>query len=413
MSSTTLDQLHSRRLAIWNESKALLDRAEAEGRDFTADEASRFDQASRDMDSITARTTQIEKTERTDREVEETLLRTLGHGGAGSGNGAGPWLPSRRDYLGLSDVATRAVGGSGSVFVPAGQATIFADRLRSHSAIFGSGVQAIAVPNGSLRIPRVSASVTVSALSENTAITPSDPGFAPSTLTLRKLAAITVASNEAMSDSNPGLRQVISEDLVKQVATAADVQFLSGDGIAPNIKGIRNWVGVTAGPSLGAAGGTPTLATLAGMLTSFETVGGSVTDAVFFMHPRTWGGLRSIVDGQQRYQLNPTVTGAEQRSIFGVPVITSANIGITETVGASTDCSWIALVDKSQVVIGYGTPDASAAGGFGTAGDLGVELAYSDQFAFSSDQLAIRAILRTDIAPLNVAATVLTTGVRP
>ncbi len=327
----------------------------------------------------------------------------------------GGWLPTKREYR---ELETRAVGASGSVFVPVGQATEFVDRLRARSIILGSQIPAIACPNGTLRLPKNTTSVTVSTTFENVAATPSDPGFGASTLLLRKLIAITIASNEAMSDSMPALREVIGETLARDIATAVDAQFLTGNGVAPNMLGVRNWAGVTAGPSLGVNGSTLTLDHMATALTSFEAANGSIADAVWVMNPRTWGTLRAQKDSQNRYQVNPVPGGAEERSLFGIPVLSSTNVPITETIGTSAGiASWVALIDQSQVRIGYGTPDNMAetisapATFIEMASDLGVSLAYSDQFAFNADQTTIRVTARFDIVALNAASTVLITGV--
>lgn len=332
---------------------------------------------------------------------------------AGQASSGESWLPSARDY---QELQQRTLGSAGSVFVQTEQSGDFVDRLRAHSALLGSNIRALPVPKGSLRIPKITASVTVAATAENAVIVASDPAFGSTVLTLKKFTAATVVSNEAMADSNPHLRAVVGDDLVKQVATFLDTQMLAGSGVGANLLGVRNWAGVTPGPAFGVNGRVPTLDDFAAALTAFETAGGSVADAVWLMAPRTWGTIRALKDSQNRYQVNPGVTAAEERSLFGVPVETSANIGVTETAGTSSDTSWAALVDKSQVVIGYGTPEQDfLASKFGAVDypDMGVEVAYSSEVNFFSDQTAIRVIARFDIQPLNAAATVVITGIRP
>jgi HK97 family phage major capsid protein len=68
-----------------------------------------------------------------------------------------------------------------------------------------------------------------------------------------------------------------------------------------------------------------------------------------------------------------------------------------QTVGTSSDCSTVILADMSQVVVGMRQ-------------DLQLEM--SRDYAFNADQTAIRLIARTDVQPINAAATVVINGLR-
>jgi HK97 family phage major capsid protein len=151
-------------------------------------------------------------------------------------------------------------------------------------------------------------------------------------------------------------------------------------------------------PSLGANGATPTLDNFADMVASFEAANADRERAVWFMAPRTWATVRKIKDTQSRYQLSPVPSTAEDRSLFGLPVRTTTNIPITETVGTSTDCSHVLLTDMSQVVVAR-------------ARDVSVEL--SRDYAFNADQTAVRVVARFDINLMQPLSTVLMTGARP
>ena len=336
--------------------------------------------------------------------------------GSGQIRSGESFLPSLREY---KQMEQRSVGISGSVFALQQQATDFVDRLRAHSVIFGgSNIPTIPVPTGSLRIPKITASVTVSSTTENTAITPTDPTFGSVTLLLKKFAGLTLASSESFSDSVPEVRDVIAADLSRQVGTVLDQQFIAGNGSGANILGIRNVSGVTAGPSMGANGAAITsLDTLATMVGSLETANGDLSKAVFIVHPRTWAEIRLLKDSQSRYQINPIPGAGEPREVFGIPVLTSTNVPVNETQGTSSGvCSSIILLDASQARIGYGTPDNGLSSPYGPtyvdiSTDLGITLAYSDQAFFGSDQLAIRVTARFDLQVLNPAAVVITTGV--
>jgi HK97 family phage major capsid protein len=72
-------------------------------------------------------------------------------------------------------------------------------------------------------------------------------------------------------------------------------------------------------------------------------------------------------------------------------------ISVSETVGGSSDCSWIAVVDMSQIAIGRRSE---------------VHVAYLGERWAEYDQTAIRTTSRWAIAPVNEEGIELITGVR-
>lgn len=381
--------------------RAVIDDADRAGRELSAADNFTIDKAFADVADLDKRIAQCRKGIEDERIADEARAALPG-GGPTIGGSCEPrisndlWLPSRRQYHQL--IEQRAVSSSGNPFLPAGQANTFYDRLRAAAVVLRAGPQILPVEDTTLRVPGLSASVTVSAIGENTAITPSDPTFTSVTLTPRKLAALTLAANEALDDSNPGLREIVANDLVRQTATTLDLQFLEGSGTAPNMRGFRNMSGTTQATVGGANGGTPTLDDFATAVQNLETANANLERAAWFMSGRTWGTVRKIKDTQSRYQLSPDPGADASKSLFGVPVYLSSQIPTTETVGTSTDTSHVILADMSQIVVGQRKQ---------------VEVALSSDYAFNADQTAIRVLGRFDIGVLNAAAVYVMLGVRP
>jgi HK97 family phage major capsid protein len=200
-----------------------------------------------------------------------------------------------------------------------------------------------------------------------------------------------------MTDSNPAIRTVVTEDHLKSVALFLDNQFLAGAGTGQNMRGIRNFAGIST-TSMGTNGASLTLDALADAAGRLEGNNGNLDTAVFFMSGRSWASIRKLKDTATRYQISPDPTKAGERSLFGVKVLISNQISNAETVGTSTDCSWIALADTSQIVVGQRQ-------------DLTVK--YDESVYFASDQTAIRTTSRWDIGLLDPKGIELVTGVRP
>jgi HK97 family phage major capsid protein len=398
-------ELRRRRAEALEKAKAIADKAAGENRALTQFEDDKFHEYRRVIDIVDG--------EISARRQEARLASLDGAGGKGwpaSTNPAGPpapggveatvdhWLPSFSEHRRWRDEEHRAVSTSGA-FIPVEYADFWYDRLRARSVVLSAGPRVVPVEAaGSMNVPKITASVTVSMLAEAGTITPSDPTLGSITLDPRKLAAICVVNSEALEDSNPELREVVSADLVRQAATTLDQQLLSGNGTPPNMRGLRNVVGVTAGPSLGANGGTPTLDNLGAMVGSYEATNSPIEVARFFMHPRTYNTFRLAKDSGASYHLDLEGQTVGARTLFGIPVSTTGNISITETQGTSTDTSYVLLVNMEQVIVGRSRE---------------VRVDVSADAYFTTDQVGLRVTGRFDIGVADPTGIVLMTGARP
>ncbi len=65
----------------------------------------------------------------------------------------------------------------------------------------------------------------------------------------------------------------------------------------------------------------------------------------FLMHPRTLFEYSDLLDGDNNPLVKPDI-------IKNIPFLDTTGIGITDTVGTSTNCSKIIMGDFSQLMIG-------------------------------------------------------------
>ncbi|MFE5031018.1 phage major capsid protein [Streptomyces sp. NPDC056683] len=302
-------------------------------------------------------------------------------------------VPGLNEYRALSGSSPSA----GGYLVPIGQADQVFDLLRAKSVLLGSGVRILPMMEQTLNVPRVATATTVSMVAEGANITPADMSFAQATLSAKKAVAFTLLSNESLADTNPAIRAVVTEDHIKQLALKLDAQFLFGDGTGQNMKGIRNFSGANA-TSLGTNGASLSLDALADAAGRLEQNNGNLDSAVWVMSGRSWASIRKLKDGMNRYQLSPDPSQDGERRLFGIPVLISNQISNAETVGSSNTCSWIGLIDTTQVVVGQRQD---------------IVLNYSFDYAFNADQTAIRTTARYDIQPLDPHGVELVTGVLP
>ena len=396
---THMADLNQLRQKAFHEMRSVLDTCTTQKRDLTVEENTRYAALEQDLNDLDEKIGEHQESERRVAESEAKMV-ALGRGEVDTRN-AKTWLPSLHEYRELQH-EQRAVGTTGA-FIPVGYTNVYFDLLRKRTALLDAGPMVIETSGeGSIVVPKVTSAVTVGPIAENAQITPSDPGLGSITLDPKKFAAMTLVAREALEDSSPELRTVVSNSLIKDTAVELDRQLMVGSGSGGNILGLRNVSGVTAGPDTGTNGGSLSLVAgygyLADTLAAYEAANCDPDRAVFFMHSRTFNSVRKLVDSQGRPIVTTDVTAGLKPLLFGKPVYISNNLPINETKGTGTTCSSIILADMSEIVV---------------ATSRQVELMISTDFKFDTDEIALRVTARYDLGVPQPTAVTITTGLLP
>jgi HK97 family phage major capsid protein len=310
---------------------------------------------------------------------------------------AGRWLASELRAL-------TGGSGTGAAFTPSEFASYFFDLLAAQSVGLRSGFRVVQTDRDSLVVPRNLADQSAAWVAEAGTIGPSDPNADSVTLTPRKLAALTVSSNEVLVDSNPAVLDVVAMQMLRAIALKADLGFYEGSGTPPEIRGLKNVVGIQT-VSMGANGAQlvnlDQIADAIGLLETANTEAGAIV-----MHPRSWRTLIKLKEDTAATRNKPLLqdsagSGSQgvQKSIYGVPVFLSSQLSITETQGTSgAVCSSIYVYAPSEVVVAIRS-------------EARVELDSSR--LFNSDQSELRGITRLDMAVPNAPAVCRILGILP
>lgn len=307
-------------------------------------------------------------------------------------------LPSLRQYHEAK--AGRIGSDPDGGYLVADELGPIADRLRADAVVLQAGPRIVTMASDFYRLPRVSASATAYAVAEAATVTESSPSFGTTNLSAQAYAARALGSVEWFEDASGDPRAILADDLSKQLALKTDLDFLSGDGTSTKpVIGFRYYSGVTQTELGSGAGATPTLDNLQDALYRMRANNGR--PSCWFMHPRTLNTFRKLktgLSGDLTYLLRHEPTAGAPDTLFGLPVYTSSQIGIAETVGGSTDCSYIVLADMSQVVVGV----------------RGGLRALFDEYSYaSSRQVQVVMSMRVAFGLINVAGVEVLTGVRP
>jgi HK97 family phage major capsid protein len=399
MTARLIELLTEKRTTAFNSAKAILDIAQAANRQLTAEERSAFDKANADVDAHEA-DIQIEK-EREARSAAYDGLRStrpsyVSIGSPEDGDAQGKtfrFIPSLAEYRAQTE------GGNGSFLVPTQQYPELLRYLATKTVVLAARPRVVPMSYETLFLPRITAGTTAALTAEAAMMTETDPTYNRIALNAKRYTVFTQLSHELVSDSSPEALAGVSQDMLGQLGRLLDQQFLAGTGTGSpaQMLGIRNSGGLVT--PLAANGATITLDNVADGIGRLEAGNGDLSTAAIFCDARTWGTLRKAkAVGSGQYFIAPDPSQAEHRSLFGLPVFISNAISNTETVGTSSNCSWLGIVDMQQVVIGQRevpTPELSV------------------DFAFQNDLVSVKVRARYDIGYNDVNGIQILSGILP
>jgi HK97 family phage major capsid protein len=296
---------------------------------------------------------------------------------------------AKKGLFGLELRALAEGSGAGAVIAPDQWGPGFYDRLAAESVMLRSGIRTIRTERDVLHLPRIDSDPAAGWVLEAAPIPSTDPGYTDITATPRKLASLQTISNELIADSNPDVVSLLEMQVARALALKFDLSSFEGTGTPPEIRGLKNVVGITLDATLAAA---PTnLDVFATAITTLET--NNARASAIVMHPRTWGTLLKLKEGtaaNNKPLLQESAGSGSQgvtRAIYGVPVYLSSQLATNE--GTAESSAYV--YDASQVIAVFRQ-------------DTTITLDRSR--LFNTDQSELRAILRADLIVPNPLAVV-------
>ncbi len=385
MSHALIKTLAEKRQNIWNESRALLDAAEAEKRDLTAEENEVFERQSADMTALRARIDSIETTMRDNSEAEAAEKRLLGD--RPEQRGGEDVNDDLRSFL-KGETRSMAFGADGKVWTRAlskGTATAggntvpttFYDQLVEHlvdtTSVLQAGATVLNTSSGEvIEVPVTTSHGAAAAVAEAGSLAGTDPAFTKRTLGAFKFGQLITVSRELVDDTAVDLVGYIARAAGRNIGLTLGAKLATGAGTTEPWGVItRATTGVTGGAGVTGAFTADNLIDLMFSVVSPYRVNGS-----WMAKDATLGGIRKLKDGAGRYLYDPAATMGQPDTLLGRPIYTDANMAS------------VALSAKSVAFGDLSTYFVRIAGG--------VRFERSDDYAFGNDQIAFRAIIRAD-----------------
>lgn len=398
MSTALINTLSDQRQSAYDGAKALLDRAEAEGRDLTVEEQTEWEARNTDLDTLGTRIKELQEFElRAAQLAQSVAARPQVAADPREAQVEDP-TASLRSFL-AGESGQRSLEFRAPVDRPfgtqraaelrdltkltsaAGGATVkisFYERLMAHmievSGMLRSGATVLNTTSGEqIQIPKTTAHSSAALVAEGAAISGSDPTFGQTPLDAFKYANLIQLSRELVTDTSVDLLGYVAMQAGRAVGNAFGTHLVTGTGSAQP-QGIAPvaTVGVTGGAGVA---GAFTADNLINLFYSVIEPYRMSRSCGWLLRDATMATVRKLKDGNGAYLWSVGAGGAPDE-ILGKPIRTDPNVAAV-ALGARS----VIFGDMSQYFVRMVN---------------GIRFERSDDFAFSSDLVTFRTIIRGD-----------------
>lgn len=384
-----VERLYEEKRHAWERAKAILDTAEEEKRDLTAEESEAFDAANADIDAKNERIRQIEAAEARAAAADELRKEYA----AVLAPKAGDRDPDDRTMLQRmfagevrefeSGPETRALTGQAGTAIDSSFYRAVAVYERAIAPVLQVAT-VLETPRGEpITLPRLTVDVAFggTVVAEAGTILAADPTLAIVTLNAYKYASITLWSQELSTDNVINLEDLVAQSAARDIAYDIGAHFTTGDGSGkPN--GVVTAAAVPA--TGGTAGGTATGSATDTFFSPFDLVQlyyslepGYRTDASWMVATTAAAKMRGARDSNKNFIWEPGALrdAAGVDRFLGKPVYENVSMAAVASATKSVLCGSFSKYFVRR---------------------LPTRVELSSDYAFNTDMLAIKVVERMD-----------------
>lgn len=399
--SEMVKQLRDRRQNVWEQAKALADKAADENRAFSGEEENTWQSLNAELDALDARIKSVIEGEQRAKDIEDSFSKLTGkpkdkdapqqHQGQeelrawarGEGKRVFDVVPT--GPVNFRDL-TKLTGAAGGDIVP----TSFYDRLMAHlienSAMLQTNPTVLNTSSGeNVEVPKtLTHSTATTPTAEAGAIAESDPTFDKVTLGAFKYGVLIQVSSELVTDSGVDLEGYLSMQAGRAIGNAFGQDLVTGTGSGePRGITIDTTLGVTGSTGVG---GAFTADNLIDLHYSVIAPYRASSSCRWLLRDASVAAVRKLKDSQGQYLFQPSLVAGTPDTLLGKPIVTDPNVAA------------VALSAKSIVFGDFSQYFVRLAGG--------VRFERSDDYAFGNDLVSFRALLRGDGALVDLTGAV-------
>ena len=417
--SEIIKRLRDRRLNVWENAKAIAERSVEENRTMSPEEQGQWDGLNAELDALDKRiksALEVEKRAKEAGSMFDEIARRPALGGEVVPGQAGvdsPQAAELRAWMlgggrgnardGGNGYEFRAAGGVSRAFQTEEQRVLskltagaggnlvpvsFYDRLMAHlievSGILQANPTIINTDSGeTLTVPKTTTHPAAALVAEAGTLAASDPVFAQGSLGAYKYGIIVQLSRELIADTGVDVEGYLAMSAGRALGNAFGTHLATGTGTAQPTGIVTSaTLGVT-GPTTFAGGLGPTSATLNQGADLLYDLYYSVIapyraskSCAWLVRDSTAGVIRKIKSTTGEYIFQPSMVAGTPDTLVGKPIYVDPFIA-----AIALNAKSIVFGDLSQFFV-------RIAGG--------VRFERSDEFAFNTDLVSFRALLRGD-----------------
>lgn len=397
--SDYIKRLHEQRLRSWEAAKGILDKAAEEKRDLSAEEDAAYLRANEEIDQLDTRITAMVEAQRKAKESEETFAELLKTAPVIEGTGERAkdpnaelrnWLTGKTGQRALdvrpdAPVDFRTLAKKTATAGPETVQTSFYNRLVEHmiqvSGVLMANPTVLSTSTGeSIQIPKTTAhSSSASIVAEATALTNNEPTFGQVTLDAFKYGFLMQISHELANDTSVDLIGYLSRQAGRALGNGFGAHLVTGTGSSqPNgvvTAATSAFTGATVAqgsPVVGAFSSDNLIDLFYSVIAPYR----QSQSAGWLMQDATVGIARKLKDAYGQYLWAPGLVAGAPDTILGKTVHTDPYM---PAVGAG----------NKPVLFG----DFAA---YFVRQVEGIRFERSDDYAFNTDVITYRVILRGD-----------------
>ena len=388
-----IQRLVERRQNAWSQAQEILSRADDETRGLTGEEESAWQSANADLDALDQRIKSLVDAEQRAADtaaamsaIEATPAERQAPAAVDSDATAmryfqgaeGRHFEARAGRrMGTEEFRTlsKLTAGAGANTVK----TSFYDRLIAHmievSGILKAGPTVLQTSTGEqIQVPKTTAHSTAALVAEAGTISASDPAFGQVPLDAYKYAFLTQVSNELLNDTSVDLLGYLAMQAGRALGNALGAALITGTGSSqPN--------GVVTAATSAVTGGTGVSGafTYDNLVDLYFSVIAPYRDSAscgWLLKDSSLATARKIKDSQNRPLWEPSLVAGTPDTLLGKPVWTDPNVA-----AVALNAKSVLFGDFSQYFVRLVD---------------GIRFERSDDYAFNTDLVTYRAILRGD-----------------
>ena len=365
------------RATAWEEAKHLLDTAAAESRDLTAEENVIYDRISEDMDNRARVIEQITKDEeRAQRlDVAAASVRTDEVAPADDDDAEAIRSLARGEIRSLEFEKRDVLKTNTGAPVPTSFYSELILKARMVGPMLTTSTVITTAGGENLQIPRVNTYSAATIAAEAGAIGESDPAFSAFiTMSAFKFSYLTQVSREMIEDSGVDILGFLADQVGQGIGFNVNNALTVGTGtVQPK--------GIVAASTLGVTGGTGTSGAftadnLIDLAYSVDGAARMLPGAGFMMNGKSIGAVRKLKDTAGNYVFAPRLNENTPDTLLGFPLYENPAMADTATSAKSVIFGHLPSYYVRQVG--------------------GIRVDSSTDFAFSTDLVTLRTILRVD-----------------